>query len=123
MAADVLVIVAVVRPCEFKNALNQMHATLNKHHKESPPRSRKPHHLFCQEIRKIKVIKCPPNSFPQGHINSNPKLKDNPYTKANPKVTMRWFMLRHFTTLIKIDHASNCAFLDTNGLCSFVLLV
>ena len=46
MAAAVLVIVAVVRPCEFKNALNQMHAILNKHHKESPPRSRKPHHLF-----------------------------------------------------------------------------
>ena len=57
MAAAVLVIVAVVRPYEFKNALNQMHATLNKHHKESPPLSRKLHHHFWQEIRKIKVIK------------------------------------------------------------------
>ena len=50
---------------------------------------------FWQEIRRIKVIKCPPNSSLQGDINSNPNpnLKDKLNTNANPKVTTRWLTL------------------------------
>ena len=60
-----------------------MHAALNKCHKVSPRLSRKLHHHFWQEIRRIKVIKCPPDSSPQGDRNSNlnPNLKDNLKTK------------------------------------------
>ena len=55
--------------------------------------SRKLYHHFWQEIRHIKVIKCPPNSSPQREISSYPKtnLKDKLNTNANFKVTMRWF--------------------------------
>ena len=46
-------------------------------------------------LRTIKVIKCPPYSSPHGNTNSNPtpNLQDKPNTKANSKVTTRWFTL------------------------------
>ena len=78
-----------------------MHADLNKRHKVSPRLSRKLHHHFWQEIPTIKVIKCRPNSSPQGDINSNPNpnLKDKSNTNANPKVTTRRFTRRLSATL------------------------
>ena len=84
-----------------RNARNYMLGGLNKGHKVSPRLSRKLHHHFWQEIRRIKVIKCPSNSSPQGDINSspNPNLKGNPNTNAQPEVTTRWFTLRLSGTL------------------------
>ena len=63
-----------------------MHAALNKHDKVSLCFSRTLHYLFCQEIRTIKVIRCPRHSSPQEDVNSNPNphLNDKPSTDANP---------------------------------------
>ena len=60
-----------------RNALNWIHSDFYKRHKVSPLLSCKRHHHFWWEIRRIKVIKCPPNSSPQGDINNdpNPTLK------------------------------------------------
>ena len=60
-----------------------MHADLDKCHKVSLRLSRKLHHHFWQEIRNIKVMKCPPYSSNQedrtNNLNSN--LKVNLKTK------------------------------------------
>ena len=50
---------------------------------------------FCQEMRKIKAIKCPPNSSPQGGINSNPN--------HNLKISRTQTLMES----IKIEHASD----------------
>ena len=78
-----------------------MHASLNKCQKASHRLSRKLHHYFWQEIRNIKIMKCPPNSSPQGDRNSNlnPNLKGNPKKTANLKVTTRCFTFRLSGTL------------------------
>ena len=47
--------------------------SLSKRHEVSPPRSTKLPYHFKREILKIKVIKCPPKSSPQGDVNNNPK--------------------------------------------------
>ena len=62
-----------------------MHRDLYKHHKVSPHPFHQLHHHFWQEIWRIKVIKCPSNSSPQGDINSDANLKHNHNTNANPK--------------------------------------
>ena len=88
-----------------------MHTHLNKRHIVSPRLSRRLHHHFWQEIRRITVIECPPKSSPQGDINSNcnPNPKDNPNTKANPKVIARWFTLRLSGTLRRdVVHPITC---------------
>ena len=79
-----------------------MHANFNKHNKLCPCISDKLHH-FWQEIRRIKVIKCPPPNYsPQGDMHSNPScnLKNNSNTNAN--LTMKWFTLRLGRTLCNI---------------------
>ena len=81
-----------------RNARNLMNLDFDKRHKVSPRLSRKLHHHFWQAIRTKKVIKCLPNSSPQGDMRSvtNPKNVKITRTKkrANPKVTTRWFSLR-----------------------------
>ena len=74
-----------------RNARNQMHSDFNMRDQVSRRLSRILHHHFWQEVRSVKVIKCPPNSSPQGDINSNPNpnLQDKPNTNANPKVTKK----------------------------------
>ena len=59
-----------------------MNAGLNKCHKASPRLSHKLHHHFWREIRRIKVIKCPPNSSP------HPNLKDIPEYRRLPKLSV-----------------------------------
>ena len=65
-------------------ALNWTQADFNKRHEVSPDLSRQLHHHFWRKIRKIKVIKCPPNSALQRSQKSNPKtnLKEEKPTRT-----------------------------------------
>lgn len=79
-----------------------MDTGFNNCHKVSFRLSRILLHHFLQEIRTIEGIKSPPKHSPQGDKNRNPyiyiyiypNLKDTPKTKANLKVTRRWFTRR-----------------------------
>ena len=90
-----------------------MHAYFDECHKMSPSLSLKLHHYFWQELRTIKVIKCPSSSSPQRDIrfNSNP---------SKPKVTLKWFTLTHSGTLCSIYQNWTpiylCAFLDISAM-------
>ena len=81
-----------------------MYAPVNKRHKVSPRLSCKLHHQSWQKILRIKVIKCPLNSSPQGDMHSNP-------TNFYPKVTNSWLKLRLNGAMlplsIKIERRSN----------------
>ena len=78
-----------------RNVHNWRHANFNNCDKVFLCPSHKLCLDFWQEIRRIKVIKCPPNSSLQGDINGNPNpnLKDKLNTNSNPKVTTRWLTL------------------------------
>ena len=86
----------------FRNALDQTHADFSKSHRVFLFLFRKLHHHFWQEIRKIRVIKCPPNSFPKGDIESHPNLnlKDDPNTNTHPKIKTRQFRLRFLSKFV-----------------------
>lgn len=58
-----------------------MHAISNKLHKVSHHPPCKLDHHFWQEIRPIKVMKCPPDYDPRRDINSDP----NATLKITPK--------------------------------------
>lgn len=67
-------------------------------------------HHFWQEMRKLKVIKCPVTQRHKNR-NPNPNLKDNPNTNANPKVKNRDFTLWLDQTLRHVDENGVCILL------------
>ena len=102
----------VSKPDMSRNAHNLMHGNFNKRHKLSRHPSCKLNHHFWQDIRTIKVIKCPSNYNPWRDINSNPNpsLTDNPNTTLTLKLQrggLRLDLAGHFVTFSKIERASN----------------
>ena len=78
--------------CEQPGEIWDCTAIFNERQKVSCGPSCKLLHHCWREIRRIKVIKCPPDYIPWRDLSSNPT--NNLNTNADLKVTNSWFMLR-----------------------------